>query len=431
VRGCLRRDGTCSARFPRDVFPKTEVDPADGAINVKKLEPMLNCITPDVTYCLRCNTDVTSLLSGTSIKAVVAYISDYVTKATLKLYHIFDTVRIIIDKKDKEVIGGTEKTTETTRVMIMQMVNSLTSKLQIGSPMASLYLLGNPDHYTNLNFKPFWWRSYLLEVKKSWPSESPQDGMPSDCVLLMKTGDKYLGVNNVEDYKHRPQVFEDTCLYDYIQMTTRKKRTKKQLAEFMESLREKTEGEDVEMRDREKPNTEDDDWLENDLDGEPGEEFVGDLDDTVSSHPFSPKHLLYKTHYIRCDRRDLDNMVPNFVGGSLPRVDQGDREFYCCTMMTLFKPWRSGKDLKNELDNWHEAFTDNKFNEKALKLMRNFNVKYECNDARDDFASQDRQKRRALPSFGIRHQDEDDESDAEDLTTYGEDYLLEDDAKRD
>ncbi|KAJ7088934.1 hypothetical protein C8R44DRAFT_649179, partial [Mycena epipterygia] len=123
--------------------------------------------------------------------------------------------------------------------MIMQMVNSLTSKLQIGSPMASLYLLDNLDHYTNLNFKPFWWRSYLLEVKKSWPTEQQVGGMPveselsskeptvdaddeSDTVLLVKTGEEYLGVNNVDDYKHRPKSFEDTCLYDYFQMTTRK-----------------------------------------------------------------------------------------------------------------------------------------------------------------------------------------------------------------
>ncbi|KAJ7106603.1 hypothetical protein C8R44DRAFT_638319, partial [Mycena epipterygia] len=125
------------------------------------------------------------------------------------------------------------------------MVNSLTSKLQIGSPMASLYLLDNPDHYTNLDFKPFWWRSYILEVKKSWPAEKEDAGMPiesdltenepvleaedqTDTVLLMKTGEEYLGVNNVDDYKHRPKAFEDTCLYDYFQMTERKKRTKKQ-----------------------------------------------------------------------------------------------------------------------------------------------------------------------------------------------------------
>ncbi|KAJ7862556.1 hypothetical protein B0H13DRAFT_1638610 [Mycena leptocephala] len=50
VKGCLRKDSTCSARFPRDVFMKTEIDPEDGYINIKKLEPMLNTMTPDLTY---------------------------------------------------------------------------------------------------------------------------------------------------------------------------------------------------------------------------------------------------------------------------------------------------------------------------------------------------------------------------------------------
>ncbi len=33
-----------------------------------------------------CNTDVTSLSSGTAIKAVVLYISNYITKSSLKTH---------------------------------------------------------------------------------------------------------------------------------------------------------------------------------------------------------------------------------------------------------------------------------------------------------------------------------------------------------
>ncbi|KAF8590420.1 hypothetical protein K439DRAFT_1330065, partial [Ramaria rubella] len=29
-------------------------------------------------------------------------------------------------------------------------------------------------------------------------------------------------------------------------------------------------------------------------------------------------------------------LVPNFVGGTLPRSDKGDHEYYCATMLTLF-----------------------------------------------------------------------------------------------
>ncbi|KIL57981.1 hypothetical protein M378DRAFT_15852 [Amanita muscaria Koide BX008] len=32
------------------------------------------------------------------------------------------------------------------------MINALTAKMEMGSPMASLYWLGNPDHYTGHQF---------------------------------------------------------------------------------------------------------------------------------------------------------------------------------------------------------------------------------------------------------------------------------------
>ena len=68
--GCIdTTTGKCKARFPRPIVQKTEVDPETGAISMKKLEPMINIITPQLTYLLCYNTDVTSLKSGTAIKA--------------------------------------------------------------------------------------------------------------------------------------------------------------------------------------------------------------------------------------------------------------------------------------------------------------------------------------------------------------------------
>lgn len=66
---------------------------------------MLNNVTPAVTYVLGCNTDVTCLLSWTSIKAVVAHISDYVTKSSLQTYHIFQSVQDVFDK-NTVCLGG-------------------------------------------------------------------------------------------------------------------------------------------------------------------------------------------------------------------------------------------------------------------------------------------------------------------------------------
>ncbi|KAJ7254482.1 hypothetical protein C8J57DRAFT_1076227 [Mycena rebaudengoi] len=93
VKGCTRSDGSCSARFPRDIHLNTEVDLNDGSIKLRKLEPMLNNVTPAVTYVLGCNTDVTCLLSGTSIKAVVAFILIMLRNLVLKHITCFNQCR--------------------------------------------------------------------------------------------------------------------------------------------------------------------------------------------------------------------------------------------------------------------------------------------------------------------------------------------------
>ena len=166
---CINKHGKCRARFPRPVFDCTEVDPQSGALNVKKGEAWINTLTPVVTYLLRCNTDVTSLLSGTSIKAIVAYISDYITKPGLKTYSIFDTIRSVFDK-NTEMLGSSMKTKDKARKLITQITNALTAKLEIGGPMAALYLLGNPDHYTSHRFIPVYWKNYVRQVLNAWTS---------------------------------------------------------------------------------------------------------------------------------------------------------------------------------------------------------------------------------------------------------------------
>ena len=53
-------------------------------------------------------------------------------------------------------------------------------------------------------------------------------------------------------------------------------------------------------------------------------------------YAFLKNHPLYETHQVKISKSK--NLIPNFAGGSLPRCDRGDREYYCATMLTLFKP---------------------------------------------------------------------------------------------
>jgi hypothetical protein len=80
----------------------------NGALNIKKEDSMLNTVTAEVTYLICRNTDVTSLLSGTAIKAVVANVSDYVSKPALKTYLIFEAIKSVYDR-NSEMLGGSLK----------------------------------------------------------------------------------------------------------------------------------------------------------------------------------------------------------------------------------------------------------------------------------------------------------------------------------
>ena len=104
-------------------------------------------------------------------------------------------------------------------------------------------------------------------------------------------------------------------------------------------------------------------------------------------YKFNKKHPLFNSHVVSL-KPLKSNAVVNFIGRILPRCDQGDREFYCLTMLTFFKPWRSGLDLKKENETWDETFNDHVFTSREKQIMRNFNIKYECLDACDDFRAQ-------------------------------------------
>ncbi|KAE9402464.1 hypothetical protein BT96DRAFT_754677, partial [Gymnopus androsaceus JB14] len=102
----------------------------------------------------------------------------------------------------------------------------------------------------------------------------------------------------------------------------------------------------------------------------------------IEGHPFANTHVISL-------QRNHEKIIPNFLGGPLPRPDKEYREFYCSTMLTLFRPWRSGKDLRSATEEtWHDALLNYNFNNDCIFYMKNINLQYECLDARDDYRAQ-------------------------------------------
>lgn len=130
----------CKAQFPRPTYLQSFADPDSGALLLKKLEPWMNDVCPMLSYLFRSNTDVTCLLSGTAIKAVVVYVSDYITKCSLKTHVVFDVIRSVFEK-NTELLDRPITSFEKARTLMIKMVNLLSTKMELGTPMISHYLL--------------------------------------------------------------------------------------------------------------------------------------------------------------------------------------------------------------------------------------------------------------------------------------------------
>ena len=382
-KGCLDNIwGRCKARFPRTLFERTEIDMETGRIDVKKGDSWLNTFSYLVTYLFRCNTDITSLRSGTAVNGVLLYVSKYVTKSSLKTHVIFDTVRSMF-QKHSDIIGGSDTRNHKARILMTKIVNSLSAKMEIGSPMACMYLLGNPDHYTGHTFVPFYWQSFVREARKPWEQKSTDLEMNIEApekLTIFKSRGRVIGFSPVHDYVHRPAELHSMCLYDWISRCRREKKAvkKQNLKKTVQPLVDI----DAEVNDQDNSSVEQETVTSGCVDSDvikPSRTSKSKLLNFLSAHP------LAETHGVRLLKT---RQVPNFIGNTLPRRDQGDREYYCSTMLTLFKPWRSGLDLRNKLNSWDETFVSHNFSMQQLEVMKNMNIRYECLDAQDDFHAQ-------------------------------------------
>ncbi|KAF9013696.1 hypothetical protein BDZ89DRAFT_963123, partial [Hymenopellis radicata] len=349
-------------------------------------------ITAVITYCLRCNIDVTSLKSGTAIGATIHYVSEYIVKPSLKTYVIFDAIRSVF-LRSVELLNSTDTSEQKSRKLITRIVNNLGIKMELGNPMMCSYLLGFPDHYTNAKFVIFFWKHYVSEVLFFWNPDDPH--IVREKVMIKKYKDEIIKYSRLDDYMFRPLTLKHLCVWDWIRLCKNTTHISYQ-NNISPSSPTKTL-----VNDHDDDGEQNYNGYESDntiLSGQTAVE-VNDFpihinfenteeeDSDVGKHYFADGHGLKNTHYVICCSED-QSLIPNITGGALPRKDQENRDYYCCTMLSIFKPWTSPSDLKTVEQTWSQAFNAHIFTDRQKQLMANFHLRYECLDARDNFRDQ-------------------------------------------
>ena len=109
-----------------------------------------------------------------------------------------------------------------------KIVNSLSAKLEIGNPMACMYLLGYPDHYTNFKFRPLYWQGFVREARKPWvpegdPTCNSDPKSATDKVAIYRHNGRIVGLSPVHVYIFRAEEIQTMCLYDWVSRCEREK----------------------------------------------------------------------------------------------------------------------------------------------------------------------------------------------------------------
>ncbi|KAI0083664.1 hypothetical protein BDY19DRAFT_899978, partial [Irpex rosettiformis] len=245
-----------------------------------------------------------------------------------------------------------------------------------------MYLLNHPDHYTSHTFQRFYWKPYVNENKNG-----------------------FVGISPVLDYIYRPEKYENVSLYNWIRTVNKtkintsstKKASTQQTNEWNTAMdlslidtsdEENSFTDNSDMSDKENSSDSDLDSLSNLKSSQKYDRNNKSQSVDLEYYRYSdflPEHPQYKTHKVQVVPEEKAK-VPDFIG-LLPRHDCGNREEYCMTMLTFFKPWRVGQDLKLPDQTWDNEFECYDFSQKDRDVMKYFNLRYECNDARDDFSA--------------------------------------------
>src|ERR1700724_1441046 len=102
-------------------------------------------------------------------------------KPGLKTWAIFEAIRTVL-QKNVQIIGSSLPCCEKARQLMTRLVNNIGAKMELGSPMIAMYLLGNPDHYMSHKFTLFYWSQFVSEALSPWKNDTVSEPGVEECL---------------------------------------------------------------------------------------------------------------------------------------------------------------------------------------------------------------------------------------------------------
>ncbi|CAF4261944.1 unnamed protein product, partial [Rotaria sordida] len=347
--------------MPRKLVPVSTIDPDTGHIIMRRSHPWINNFNEYLIVACRSNMDIKFIWGGSDAKALVYYITDYVTKMSLSFHDTFALVQKSITSF-KNLLDHTDRESaiERSRKLVLRCYNTLASQQELSGVQVASYLMNWDDHYTTYKFQGLYLiqterllQTVLNEIRTKQNLELASHDMLDDDVFddgiideenndeehfqiqSSENDKKFVLVNTRIDYQYRSDTLNNICLYDFTAVP-----------------------QEEEANQTGRP---------------PNERFP-----FQKQHPQATTHLMMKYSQPR---------VPILYGPQIPRRDRDDtRERYCRALLTLFVPWRTVSNLCDVNQKWEDAFKSqqHRISTYSWNIIENIQLLHECKKDRDE-----------------------------------------------
>lgn len=337
---------------PSNLVEKTTIDAETGQLSYRISNGMINLYIDFFLRLVRCNHDVKFFGSRAIGKSIMYYVTDYITKKSLKAHVSYASLLSAVQRIQGAIPNLSGDVSAQAMKLLSVCANAVVSNQELSAPQVASYLMNYGDHYTSHVFANLYWPAFESYIDRYWNiaqgifsedsvenSEIPDTALQYDDTLL----EHIEGEQNVRpkpsaalDYELHGSYYRHFSVWDMIRQT--------------QTFLLKTAAKNLPDHFRFQPN-----------------------------HP--DFHLKYT--------KPLSNFrVPVLIGPSIPHRDHPEiYEQYCKIMLMLFKPWRLPSDLKSHSQMWSDAFACFRSScrpDLLQILMENMQFLHECKDCHDD-----------------------------------------------
>ncbi|KAJ4475407.1 hypothetical protein C8R41DRAFT_721155, partial [Lentinula lateritia] len=148
---------------------ETVFDENTGELTLRCLDGLVNNFNETILRAIRCNMDIKFIGSGASAKAVLYYITNYITKSQLKAHVAYAALERAVRRLDEQCSTDTPFTIRAKR-LLQKCAYSMISQQELSAQQVNTYLLDLDDHFTSHQYKNFYWTQFEHLVECQIPS---------------------------------------------------------------------------------------------------------------------------------------------------------------------------------------------------------------------------------------------------------------------